>query len=415
MKRKDAGGRERILYISSYLPKLSETFVYREIFALRALGRDVATASLHCPEAFDEPSLISLAEGTVVVYNGWGLLLRDAIKEGLFHPRNMFCTLWMAWNDAVRGVSGFSLFSRLKILGQAVVSLALAGRLRGMRIAHIHGHMAHAPTTIAMYTARQLGIGFSFTGHAADLFRDGQLLREKLERARFISCISYWHREYYKSVYRRSDEVLPVIRCGIDPAIFVPEAHASYSVTKILAAGRLVRKKGFDILLQSLAQLKERAVPFHCTLIGDGEERAALQSLCGSLHLEDQVEFMGSQSNAVICAAMKRSDLFVLPCRIASSGDRDGIPVVLMEAMAAELCVVSGDLPTIRELVINEETGIMVEPEQVEELCDKLTWLIQDTIRRQALARRGRAMVVEQYSSEGNARKLNLAFSAAMG
>ncbi len=403
---------ETILYVGAYLPRLSETFVYREVLELIKNGWTVHTASLHEPDAFDEREATPrrMAEATTVVYGGWGKLLSDAGAEWFARPARSTATLLLAIKDACRE-RDLAFAKRIVLPGQALAALALARRTRSKNIRHIHAHMAHAPTTIAMYTARQLGVSFSFTGHAADLFRDRALLTRKLKRAAFTACISEWHRVFYQSIASRPEDAYPVVRCGVDLDDFSPEPKTTENnPALILGAGRLVAKKGFDILLEALQRLREKDIPFLCTIAGGGEEMEPLQALCDKLGLSSSVEFAGPKPNHEINAMMKRSDLFVLPCRVAASGDKDGIPVVLMEAMACEVCVVSGDLPTIRELVKERETGFLVPPGDADALAASMETLLKDRVLRQRVAHNGRGWVAEEFASDKNAARLTKAF-----
>lgn len=400
-----------LLYIGAYLPRLSETFVYREVLAFKKNGYPVYTASLHQPDAFDDTNqpLKELAENTVVLYAGWPKLFKDAAAEGIAHPFRTIRTLLLSAKDAVLE-QDLTLKNRLVLPGQALAALALARRVRTLNLAHIHSHMAHAPTTIAMYTACQLGIPFSFTGHAADLFRDRALLKCKLHRAAFTACISEWHRAFYQSIAAQPEATYPLVRCGVDLTEFAPEADNSENTPPVLlAAGRLVPKKGFDVLLHALKKIQADGHAVQCQLVGDGTEMTKLKTLCAALKLEKAVQFLGAQPNHEINRLMKKADLFVLPCRVAESGDRDGIPVVLMEAMASEVCVVSGDLPTIRELVKDRQTGFLVQPGDADALASRLEELLKDTILRETISKEGRRWTAEEFSLQKNVQRLETA------
>ncbi len=410
--------RLSLLLIAPWLPRLSETFVSRELFALRRLGLTVLAASVHRPEpAWQEPELAALAAEAVPVYGrGWPRLLADALAEFFRHPSTAAGTLALAIGDA-RRASTLSGRQRLKVLWQALAGLALARRVRPAGVGHLHAHMAHVPTTIAMYTARQLGIAFSFTGHAADIFRDRALLAEKLDRAAFVRCISYWHRRFYQDIVPRPDGDYPVVRCGVDTADFAPEPASHIFATGtlsllLLGVGRLVPKKGFDLLLQALAELPPSLPSWHCRLVGDGPELLNLAEQSKRLGLSDRVSFTGALANPAVAWELRRADLFILPCRTAADGDRDGIPVVLMEAMATGVCAVSGDLPTIRELICDRKNGRLVPPDDPAALAWALAELIADHRQRRELARQGRRRVEEEFSLESNARRLLAALDA---
>ena len=402
-----------IAYVASQLPKRSETFVYREVLGLRARGRDVVAVSVRPPESdLGDPALDLLAADAVVVYDG------RMVFDGLIQAIRSPLALLRGLTDAMLGL-GLSLNQRGKVVVQTLGGLALARRLRSQGVTHLHAHMAHVPTTIAMVAAHALGVPFSFTGHAADLFRDRQLLEPKLTRAAFAACISHWHRRWYRQIDGRlCDYRLPIVRCGVDVDDFRPTPEPDGPLG-ILAVGRLVPKKGFDVLLEAWAGVvgewasSTTAEPPTLTLVGDGPEADALSEQARRLGIEDTVHMVGAESNAKVHARMAGCAAFVLPCRPAGDGDRDGIPVVLMEAMACGKPVISGDLHAIRELVSDNETGCLVPPGYADSLKDALTGLLTDADRRHRLGEAGRQRVVDEFSQGVNLDRLEAAFAEA--
>lgn len=407
--RPDSG--DHVLYIAPVVPAVSETFVYREILGLRRRGLRVSVATLRpASTAVGTAEADALAGEAIEVYgSGSARLARDAVMEWVVRPGRTLQTLSTVAKDALaesRGTAG-----RLKILWQGVAALALAKRLRRLRITHIHAHFAHAPATLAMYAAGQLGIGFSFTGHANDLFVRRSLLTEKLQRARFVAAISHWHRAFYREfVPGLSDAQLPIVRCGVD----VPEGarpHRS-GPPLILAVGRLVAKKGFDTLIESLKLLGRDKIDFRCRILGDGPERERLARMASDPEFAGRVTLCGEKSHREVLEALAEAELFVLPCQPAADGDADGIPVVLMEAMAAGVTVIAGDLPAIRELVLDGQTGLLVRPEHPVELAQALQSLLESPPRRAELAQAGRERVQEEFSTQVNLDRLMEALCA---
>lgn len=397
-----------ILYLAGCLPTRSETFVYREVFALRELGVRVRTASVHAPaRALDDGPLEALAAETLAIYpRGVASILADAAAELAARPARTAGTIARAVRDAITADDARG-FRRAKVLWQALAALSLARRVRPDRIAHVHAHMAHVPATIAMYAARQLGIGFSFTGHANDLFPNRSLLRPKLARAAWVQCISRWHRDFYRSIVPRPDEDYPVVRCGVDTRLHTPPPPSDRPELAVLAVGRLVEKKGFDVLIEAAGDLaRAGGPPVRVRIAGGGEEEARLRRLVDSLPPGASVELLGDTPNDRVMELMGEADLFVIPCRVAASGDRDGIPVVLMEAMARGRCVVSGDLETIRELVRDGETGVMVPPGDRRALARTLDALARDRDRVETLGRAGRRWVEEEFDLTANAERI---------
>lgn len=397
-----------ILYLSGTLPTRSETFVYREIFALRSLGVDVRTASVHDPvQNLDEGPLNNLANDTLRIYGRGPLgILRDSLLELIERPFRTISTMVRVLMDACFSAD-VPASRRPKVIWQGHAALSLARRVRPMRVGHIHAHMAHVPATIAMYAARQLGVQFSFTGHANDLFPNRTLLAEKLSRAAWVNCISDWHRHFYRSLNDRPDCDYPIVRCGVDTQAIIPVTLAERERIELVAVGRLVEKKGFDVLIAAAGDMaRSDGPPIRVRIAGDGEEAERLRAQVESLPSGAAVELLGDMPNSEVMALMADADVFVIPCRVVSSGDRDGIPVVLMEAMALGRCVVSGDIETIRELVEDGVTGIMVPPGNKDRLVRVLTELASDRDLVDTLGRAGRRRVEQEFDLAVNAQRI---------
>lgn len=388
-----------VLYIASQLPKLSETFVYRELLGLRGRGRPVLAASVRPADRFaDDAQLAALAEETVIAYapETWRAAPLAIVRHPLLALRALV--------DAARADHP-SVKSRLKHVVQATAGITLGHRLRGHRIGHVHAHMAHVPATVALYTARTLKARYSFTGHAADLFVDRAALRFKLRQADFVACISHWHRAFYQEVAGLPASRLPVIRCSVALPDRIEPGNQ-----EIVTVARLVPKKGIDLLIRAFAGA--RPLGWTLRILGDGPERPALERLVAQLGV-DGVRFEGAQPHATCLAAIRASGLFVLPCRTAGNGDRDGIPVVLMEAMAAGRAVIAGDYDAVRELIADAVSGVLVPPDDADAIAAAMATLIADPARRERLGNAARERVVEEFSDATNLDRLTAALDMA--
>ena len=399
--------------MSAVFPLRSETFVYREVRALRAAGWDVRTFSLNEPPERGVAEFADLETGTLCVYGpGAGATLWAALAEMVTHPVRAAGTLVTAVGDAINPGEPLSARGRLKLVGQAVAALGVARRLRAGGVRHLHCHFAHAPASVGMYAARQAGVPFSFTGHANDLFQRRALLRRKLERAAFVACISEWHRAFYRDACPEGMSRYHVVRCGVDVAAWTPKADAGREIPpndplRVLTVCRLVEKKGIDTLVRALAAFgKSTGRAWRLTVGGDGPERARLEALAGELGCAASVEWLGAVGNDAVRQLLGRADLFALPCREDRNGDRDGIPVALIEAMACGVPVVSGDLPAIRELIRPDDTGVLVDPSSPEPLAAEVGRLADDPARRARLARAARAWVEAEFSLAANVDRL---------
>lgn len=275
---------------------------------------------------------------------------------------------------------------------------ARRARHRSERVAHIHSQWIGACGTIAMYAAWLLGVRFSFTGHASDLFRDRCALEDKIRRAAFIVCISEFHRRFYLQNGARPEQLF-VAYCGIDLQWFPPRALAQPGrVTRIVSSGRLVEKKGFAVLIEACRILAERGEPFKCVIGGSGELEAELRAQVQNLGLGEKVSLTGrTLVQEKIVDFMHLGDIYVLPCVWASDNDVDGLPQMLVEAMACGLPAISTRLVGIPDLVRHEETGLLVEPNDPVGLADAIGRLIHDPTIAARLAAAGRRWVEERF------------------
>ncbi|MEM0913164.1 MAG: glycosyltransferase [Planctomycetota bacterium] len=401
-----------VAYVASVLPKRSETFVYRELLGLRGRGASVLPVSLYAPEqALGDDSIDAIAAEAVTVYaRGWPRLIIDA-GLGLATSLGAWRALAMGWTDAL--ASGESIGGRGKALVQSVAGVALARRLRRIGVDHLHAHFAHAPASIAMYAAAATGVPFSFTGHAADLFRDAHLLPTKLRRAAFVACISEWHRAHYQALFKRDDAEYPIVRCGVALSPATPAPHVG--PPRLATVARLVPKKGIDTLVAALPEIRRRHADTRLVIGGDGPQLAALREQADRLGVVSAIDFRGALQHADVPALLAEADIFVLPCQPAADGDRDGIPVALMEAMAAGVAVVSGDLPTIRELIADGQTGRLVAPGSDDAVADAVKELLDDPDTRACLAAAGRERVATEFTDGVNLDRLIVALERALG
>lgn len=401
--------RPTIAYVTPVYPALSETFVYREVLGLKSRGWTVHPVSLH--PISDEAKRAGNVPAAELTLYGRHLpaTLASAALELVTHPLRSLATIGLGIRDASDPGESITPAGRVRIVGLAVLALALARFLRSRRISHVHCHFANGPTTLGMYASRQLGISWSFTGHANDLFDRRSLLLRKLERAAFVACISEWHRAWYRELCPTVGERCRVIRCGVDVTGWTAAAREARGsgALRVVAVARLVPKKGIDTLIRALADAAKRHQLWYTLRVaGDGPERARLEQLRTTLDCADSVELLGAVPNATVRELLLDADVVALPCRTDVLGDRDGIPVTLMEAMALELPVIAGDLPSIRDLVRDGETGVLVPGDDVETLSDVLFRLSRDPAERRRLGQAGRRLVVDEFSLDANITRL---------
>lgn len=385
-----------IAYVAAVFPRVSETFVYREVRGLRKRGWSVTAVSLNPAEAVKE--LEDLERDRVVVY---GREIRStllgAARELFAHPIRSAATLGTAIGDAIWPGERLSVSGRLKLPMQAIAGMGLARRLRQRGVRHVHCHFAHAPTSVGMYAAMQMGIPFSFTGHANDIFQRRAILKTKLRRARFVACISRWHQSFYNTKCADMVNKYEVIRCGVE-AGEAKELSPGDGQLRILTVCRLVEKKGIDTLIGAAAELNRRGIHLRLTIAGEGPDRQRLEKLAAELGCGQWLAWLGAVANSRVFSLLKEADVLALPCREDSRGDRDGIPVVLMEAMASGTPVVAGNLPAIGELVEDGVSGLLVEGNKPAALADKLAMLWANPDLSGRLAEEGRRRIATEFS-----------------
>lgn len=303
------------------------------------------------------------------------------------------------WSSLWNAIAGEreSFGRRVRAIGHFAVACGWAGSLRGQRIERIHSQWIHSCGTVGMYGAWMLGVPFSFTGHAADLYRDRVALRDKIRRADRICCISEFHRRFYLAEGARPEQLV-IVYCGIDTSHFSPRPRAADGVLRIRASGRLVGKKGFADLITACGRLRDRGIRFDCVIAGSGPLEAELRTQVERLGLASVVSLTGEAlKQELIPEFMHGGDVYCLPCTWAADGDVDGLPQMLMEAMACGLPAVSTNLVGIPDLIKDGETGLLVEPGDVEALAGALARLAEDPALRRRLAVAGRARVVEVF------------------
>jgi len=285
-------------------------------------------------------------------------------------------------------------------------ALSVLPQLRAWSPDWIHAHWATYPSTAAWMLSMVLGVPFSFTAHAHDIFLDDHLLANKYQDCRLMVTISAYNKSYLTAgPLAGAADKIRIIHCGVDPTEyrFVRRPRAANS---LLTVGRLASIKGFPVLLEACSRLQQDQVPFHLSIVGDGPMRGELKRLAAALGLQGTVSFMGSQTQQSIRELMRQATVFALPCVVDERGDRDGIPVALMEAMASGLPVVTTDVSGIPELVRDDDTGLVVPAGQPAPLAAALARALGDGELRDRLASRARQHVETQFDSRQEASRL---------
>ncbi len=403
----------KIVYVVDEFPAVSETFILREMRGLRDWhGLRIIPAALRRgqqPEAYSEEAR-ALAEEAV--YRPAGLGLRAglvALVLTLRTPGGWACAVRLALGQVLR---------RPRLAREVLSALLTAGyfalRLpRGVR--HVHAHFATQPATVGLLLAEILGVGFSFSAHARDIFTDeAHLMELKLPEAEFVAvCTAYGKETLARRHPLISAGKLELAYHGLEVDRYRPTPHPVGHPPVILSVGRLVEKKGFPILLRAAGILRARGVEFSLVIIGEGPDRADLMSLSTGLGLQDVVEWRGAQSAEQVRAAYAEADVFVLACVIASDGDRDGLPNVLLEAMACGVPVVGTNVCALPEIIEPERTGLLAKPGDPQDLADQLERMLYDEELRAVVSRWGCERVERDFRLERSVARMAELLEAA--
>lgn len=400
---KPAASSEPIAYLTGEYPRATDTFIQREIFALRGQGIRVETCSIRKTGAEHHVGPEQQAEFSNTFYVIAAAksplhLIRCHLKALTQAPGRYVAALWLALSTRPAGLKGL-LYQLFYFLEAAV----LADHLKRRNVRHLHNHIATATCTVAMLTSRISGIPFSFTIHGPDIFFEPKHWRidAKIAQARFVACISDFCRSQCMifSDQKHWDK-LNIIHCGIDPDRYRGEATTDPAAPHLVFVGRLAGVKGVPVLLDALSGLVADIPGLRVTLIGDGPERAALQSRAQELGLGAVVSFAGYMSQDAVAETLAGADALVLP------SFAEGVPVTLMEAMASGLPVLATRVGGISELVEDGVSGYLVPPGNVDALTARLRDLLGDPQLRAQMGAAGRAKVAADFNQQTEARHL---------
>lgn len=398
----------KIAVLAPNIPSLSATFVYNEIFALERAGFDVSPVSVHADHGTDDSRLNRLQSRTYYLYAT--PLLAKLQSVAIFsqrHPLRTFRLTATLLGDMARLFRELSVrragHEAPRLVYQWLTGLALAGYLQKRGCLHLHIHFAHVPARIGMYAALAAGIPFTVTAHANDLFERGLLIQRIAARARRFLTVSEFNRRWL-SAHGVAPEKVGLVRCSVTTPQTKSDLRAmnhGRGLVVLGSLGRLVPKKGMDVLIRALAESPE----VRLELAGDGPEREYLRALART-HAPGRVRFLGALPHARVRDWMSCLDGFVLACRRDASGDMDGIPVVLMEAMSCGVPVVSTRISGIPELVEHEVTGLLAEPDSPGAFARQINTLRSHPRLITELSRRAYERVTGEFGVRRNTKRL---------
>jgi glycosyltransferase involved in cell wall biosynthesis len=417
-------------YIVKAFPRATETFIAHEIRLLEAMGLAIRVYSIKPGETVLKHDVLNEIQADIVALPLTSSLsdtpLRHwltvhwpsfrAAHRALFarHPARYLGTLgralWMCW----RYRKSRSWWPRKVFVKEFLQAGVIAEHiLRETRVRHLHGHFCHGATTVTWLVSQLTRLEFSFTAHAKDIYEQHlnprDLLVRKINAARFIATCTETNRRHLADLTAEHAHVHTIYH-GLDPQFFAPTQPTADSTRPlILAVGRIVEKKGFRYLAEACALLKQQGLSFTCEIIGEpGEAYAELQETLVRLALDSAwFRLVPPMTQQALRARYHQAAVFVLPCLITDSGDRDGIPNVLAEAMASGVPVISTAISGIPELIRDRIDGYLVPDRDAPALAQALTELLHDRVLRAHLATAARARICDIFDSNKTTRALH--------
>lgn len=403
----------RVAYVMSRFPKITETFILYEMLTLEQQGFSVELYPLQRENGtVTHPEARSFVERAhFQPYISWPII-RANLHFMLRMPKVYFGAMW----SLLRGTWGsFRFFAGA--LAFFPKSVLFARHMTDAGIVHIHAHFASHPTAAAFIIHRLVGIPYSFTAHGSDIHLDKTMLSEKVTEAAFVVPISSFNKDVIlKACQGQYADKMHVIHCGVDVQVFEQTAkdenRSLNSSFTVLCVGTLHEVKGQTHLIEACRLLYERGIVADCHFVGDGPDLTMLQQKAKEAELTDHVRFHGRKTRPEVVELIHAADVLVAPSVPSRDGRREGIPVVLMEAMAAGLPVVASRLSGIPELVVDGQTGFLTPPGDTGALAEALERLYRDPDLRQQLGQAGKDKVWREFDLYENvailARQFNM-------
>ena len=392
---------KRIAYLLHLFPRITDTFIKREIRSLQKRGTDVRVISIWRPKE---------TEITPAILAEWSPDTQFAL------PRSLFSIVWIVLTVAIRSPIRFLAAARLAVstsrpgvhglLYQTfyfVEAVLAADLLYQNAITHVHNHIGDHSGTVTMLAAKLVGIGYSITFHGWPVFFDAKYsrIKEKVEGAQFTRSISYFCRSQLMMFSESDDPTdFKIVHCGleIDKYKYRPPRK---EIKNILCVARLSPEKGLTFLVQALKLLRDKGHEIELRLAGDGPAKEHLKGLAAETGLADKVHFLGFLSEDEIIGELQYTDLFVLPSFV------EGLPVCVMEAMAVGVPVIATNIAGTSELVEDGKTGILVRPSDSEAIADAVIRMMQDHPFRLQAAELARQKVLSEFDIHGETARLN--------
>ena len=395
----------RVGYVLKMYPRFSETFIVHEILQQEAAGTHIEVFSLRLPIDGRFHEALAHVQAPVTY------LSRE-------HKASLF---WSALQEAAREVPTVADHLDELLAAPEDVALAaveLAGAVRRSRLGHLHAHFGSIAADVARLAARLTGVTWSFTAHAKDIFHDEvnpTSLATKLREAHTTVTVSEFTRTHLRTTFGADADRVVRLYNSVDLTAFpfVTKGETP-GPSRIAAVGRLVEKKGFGDLLTAVARLVAAGRDVRVDLVGTGPLEATLRQQVGELGLDDVVTMHGALPQSRVREIVAAADVFAAPCVIGEDGNRDGLPTVLLEALALGTPAVSTPVTGIPEIVRHEETGLLVPESDPAALSDAVAATLDDPDVAAERARAARALLESDFDFRDHARELQALFAAAI-
>jgi glycosyltransferase involved in cell wall biosynthesis len=393
----------RIAYILKMYPRFSETFIVNEILELERQGVDVRIYSLRKPDDGRFHPSLARVKANVVYAPQYPQMEPERVRAAhlaVAAARPAEYAALRAYAEGLEQPFGLKRFLQAGFI---------AAHLLKHPVDALHAHFASSATRVASMVTRLTSIPYSFTAHAKDIFHQEvspASLQRKIAGARFAVTVSRYNQAYLRQIQNGAGGDVRCLYNGIDLRHFKPNPRVAREPGLILSVGRLVEKKGFVPLIHACALLALRGLDFRCEIVGAGEQQALLARLIADLRLDGRVSLAGPKPQDAVLAAYQRAAVFALPCIIAKDGNRDGLPTVMLEAMAAGLPVVATTVTGNPEIVDDGVNGLLVPPEDVPALAEALARLLQDETLRREMVAAARSKVEQCFDVRRNVAQL---------
>ena len=385
----------KIFYILDTFPKLSETFILNEIVELVKRGYEIKIFSLLKPY---EKIVNEDVENFELLKKTYYPRKRN-IQKAIFHLR-FYIYVWGFLRKFIQRENRrfVSYLGRRKFLWLLLNLSALASLVE--RPDHIHSHFAAKASIYGLFLARVMGKPFSFTPHAYEIFRNPNLgiLKKTLKGANCVITPSMYNKKYLEGITGIENSDIQVVRATIEPEKFKPSIKERNGSVQLLGVGRLVEKKGFEYLIKCVAIVRKKFNHVSLNIAGEGPMKESLQTLIKQEGLLSCVHLLGGVTNEECKMLLQDCTIAVLPCIVATDGDRDVCPLTLQEAMAMEIPVVSTHVGSVPELIDDGCNGILVAEKNEEALANAIIKLIENPELRRKMGHKGREKILKEFN-----------------